>query len=82
MLPRAQLVRSRALLALGSIDESLEAAERGLESARTQGLPYEEALLLRARGDLQMRLGGARVASASTDAAEAMRLLAELGAGV
>ena len=80
MTPRAQLVKSRALLALGQATDALQAVERGLESARVQGLPYEQALLLRMRADLRTNQGGAGVATASTDAAEATRLLAALGA--
>ena len=46
-LPRTCLQRGRALLALGQPDEASEMVSTGLVAAREQGLPYEEALLLR-----------------------------------
>ena len=46
-LPRTCLQRGWALLALGRPEEAAEMVSTGLVAAREQGLPYEEALLLR-----------------------------------
>ena len=83
LVPRLQLVRAAALLSLGRLDESAEAVATGLESARAQGLPFEQAQLLRVRSELRTRFGGADSAGmADADAAEATRILAGLGARV
>ncbi len=77
-LPRTCLQRSRALFALDRTDEAGSAVAAGLDAAREQDLPYEEALLLRVRARLEERLG--QLEAASTDRAEADRLLTWLGA--
>ena len=55
---RSQLVRSRALLLLGLLDEAGTAITAGLAAALEQELPFEEALLLRARSQWRAALGG------------------------
>lgn len=78
---RSQVVRSRALLLLGRLDDAGAAIHAGLQAAREQGLPFEEALLLRARSQWTARLDGQGSAEESrADEAEAARLLAALGA--
>ena len=78
---RIHLIRARALLALDRLDEAGEAVELGLQSARDQSLPFEEALLLQVRSSHARRLGGADGGiSAAADAAEAERILTGLGA--
>ena len=76
-LPRTCLQRGRAYFALERLDEATEMVSTGLLAAEEQGLPYEEALLLRVRGRIDRRLGdegSARVAFARAD-----ELLARLG---
>ena len=51
LIARSSLVRSRALLALGRLEEAGQMIETGLDSAIEQKLPYEQALLLLARSD-------------------------------
>ncbi len=83
---RSQVVRGRALLALDRLDEAGAAITIGLAAARDQGLPFEEALLLRLRSQWVQRSGGASLdgsdpgAAAAADEAEADRLLSGLGA--
>ena len=75
------LVRARALLSLGRLDEAGGIVDGGLLSARDQNLPFEEALLLQVRSALAERLDGAdRGISAATDAVDSERILALLGA--
>ncbi len=83
---RSCLARARALLALGSLDEAGLAIRAGLDAARGQGLPYEEAMLLRLRS--RWRTGSPSDAAmvpapraAVEDEATAQRLLAALGVG-
>ena len=68
---KVELARAGALVALGRDDEAADHLARGIDAARRQGLPYEEALLLLARSDLA---GGG-----PADAAEAARILSGLG---
>ncbi|MDO8122571.1 adenylate/guanylate cyclase domain-containing protein [Isoptericola sp. b490] len=56
-LPQLCLQRGRALLALDEATRAAEVAEAGLTAAREQGLPYEEAQLLRVVSDARGRLG-------------------------
>ncbi len=80
---RSQLVRSRALLLLGLLDEAGTAITAGLAAALEQELPFEEALLLRARSQWRARLDGQGSTQESrADEADAARLLAALGARV
>ncbi len=80
---RSQVARSRALLLLGRLDEAGRAIVAGLTAARDQDLPYEEALLLRARSQWRARVDGqASTEESLSDEAEAIRLLANLGAKV
>ncbi len=80
---RSQVARSRALMLLGRHDEAGDSIAAGLTAARDQDLPYEEALLLRARSRWRARLAGqASTEEALSDEAEAIRLLANLGAKV
>ena len=74
---RSCLQRATALLALGRTAECAATLEVGLESAREQALPYEEALLLKVRGELNLDRDPA---AAAADVAESQRLLEELGA--
>ena len=77
------MTRSRALLLLGRLDEAGTAIADGLAAARDQDLPFEEALLLRARSQWRARLDGqGSVEESQADEAEASRLLADLGARV
>ncbi len=82
----SQVVRGSALLALDRLDEAGAAITIGLAAARDQGLPFEEALLLRLRSQWVQRSGGASLdgsdpgAAAAADEAEADRLLSGLGA--
>ena len=80
MQARAALLRGRALLALDRLDETGAVVSLGLESAREQNMPYEEALLLRVRAGLAVCRGGAGASQAEVDLAEADRILATLGA--
>lgn len=77
-LPRTCLQRSRALLALRRLDDADDAVAAGLDAAREQDLPYEEALLLRVRARVEERRGHPEDAAAHL--AEAERLLTWLGA--
>ncbi len=78
---RIQLVRGRALLALDRLEEAGEALVAGLDAAQEQDLPYEKALLLRARSQWRMRSnGGTATQAAQDDEARADALLAGLGA--
>ena len=77
-MPRTCLQRSRALLALGRLDDADDAVAAGLDAAREQDLPYEEALLLRVRARVEERRGNGEAAAAHR--AEAERLLTWLGA--
>ncbi len=79
LIARASLVRGRALLALGSLNEAGEVIGTGLSAAREQKLPYEEALLLRAKSEWAELVGGETTAASAADAAEAARLLTSLG---
>jgi ATP/maltotriose-dependent transcriptional regulator MalT len=78
---RSRVVRSRAVLLLGRFDEAGVEIDQGLSAAREQELPFEEALLLRARSQLLSRGDDPSSAEAArADEAEASRLLAALGA--
>lgn len=76
-LPRTCLQRGRALLALGRPEEAAEMVSTGLVAAREQGLPYEEALLLRLRSRVDRQRGDLEAASAAR--ADASVMLARLG---
>ena len=71
-LPRTCLQRGRALLALGRPDEAAEMVSTGLVAAREQGLPYEEALLLRLDSRVDRQRGDAETASATWADADVM----------
>jgi len=73
-LPRTCLQRGRALLALGQPDEASEMVSTGLVAAREQGLPYEEALLLRLGSQIDRLHGDAETASAAGARADVMLL--------
>ena len=77
-MPRTCLQRGRALLALDRLDEADEMVTSGLLAARSQELPYEEALLLRESSRIESRRGHDEVAGAAWRESEA--LLARLGA--
>jgi class 3 adenylate cyclase/tetratricopeptide (TPR) repeat protein len=76
-LPRTCLQRGRALLAMARPLEAAEMVSTGLVAAREQGLPYEEALLLRLGSDIDRRRGDD--ATASGTAEQAAVILAGLG---
>ena len=63
-------------MALGRWAEAGKAIETGLAAAIAQGLPFDQALLLEARGDLRASTGAS---GGPEDSAEAARLLASLG---
>lgn len=50
-------MRAGALAQLGRLDEAAEIAEAGLKEAIDQGLPYEEAQLIKTRADIAVRAG-------------------------
>ena len=78
---QVHLVRGRALAALGRMLEALEMLESGLTIARAQELRYEEALLLRAHGQVVLALGGPEAqAQGTADCAQADVLMHRLGA--
>jgi hypothetical protein len=74
--PQIAEARAAALVALGRATEAREVIAGGLEAARKHSLPYEEALLLRARAEIDGRSG--RPVDA-TDVAEAARIMKGLG---
>ena len=76
-LPRTCLQRARALLAAGRATEAAAVGETGLESARSQDLPYEEALLLRVAARVHAALGD--TPGAERAAADSARILERLG---
>jgi class 3 adenylate cyclase/tetratricopeptide (TPR) repeat protein len=71
--PAISLVRAEALTGLGRPADALAVVATGLVAAQEQGLPFEEALLLRARAELSPDGTGA----ADRHAAE--RILTSLG---
>ncbi len=75
---RSCLQRARALLALGQLDRCEQSLRSGLQAAREQELPYEEALLLRVRAEFHQRRGDLDLAASDADKADA--LLTRLGA--
>jgi class 3 adenylate cyclase/tetratricopeptide (TPR) repeat protein len=68
--------RGRILAALARFDEARREVDAGLEAARGQGLPYEEALLLRVRGSIARDLGHD---ANPADEEAAQRILSGLG---
>jgi hypothetical protein len=66
-----------ALLEQGRYDDAARWIASGLDAARGQGLPYDEALLLRLRAELDRAAGRE---PASIDLIEAERMLEELSA--
>ena len=50
-------MRARALADLGLLDAAAEMALAGLEEAAAQGIPYEEAMLLLAKAEIEKRTG-------------------------
>ena len=74
----AQIAEARvqALTALGRLDEARSAADQGLAAARKYGLPYEEAVLLAARAELDRRN---EIGPDKADVAALERILASLG---
>jgi class 3 adenylate cyclase/tetratricopeptide (TPR) repeat protein len=56
--PAVARIRASALRTLGRVDEAARRAREGLDAARAQGLPYEEALILRALVDISLAAGG------------------------
>jgi len=54
-LPQLAEARARALCAAGDVVDALSEVERGLEAARSAGMPYEEAMLLHASVDIVSR---------------------------
>jgi tetratricopeptide (TPR) repeat protein len=79
LLARACQQRGSALLGLGRLDECEAVLAVGLVAAREQGLPYDEALVLRVREQLAAARG--QVGASAEDAAAASALLAGLGVG-
>jgi tetratricopeptide (TPR) repeat protein len=79
LLARACQQRGSALLGLGRLDECEAVLAVGLLSAREQGLPYDEALVLRVREQLAAARG--EVGESAEDSAAASALLAGLGVG-
>ncbi len=75
---RACYQRATALLGLGRRKECAEVVAAGLDSAREQGMVFEEALLLRTGAELAIVEG--RDADAALDLAAANDLLTRLGA--
>ena len=69
-LPRTCIQRARALLALGQFGEADEMVSTGLVAASEQGLPYEEALLLRLRSRVDLHRGNRRRAGEALVRAE------------
>ncbi|MEO7421951.1 MAG: adenylate/guanylate cyclase domain-containing protein [Ornithinibacter sp.] len=70
-MPRLCLQRGRALLALDRLEEAEEMVSSGLISARSQDLPYEEALLLQvgsAVDELRKRPSAAKDAALAAEA--------------
>ena len=81
MRARTCLVRASALTALGRLDDSADAVATGLEAAVEQGLIFEEARLLRARGELVLARGASGDPDAARDDLAASRaLMTRLGA--
>ena len=74
--PQIAEARAAALVALGRAPEAREVIAGGLEAARKHSLPYEEALLLRARVELDRRSG--RPANVA-DVESAARIMKGLG---
>jgi ATP/maltotriose-dependent transcriptional regulator MalT len=74
--PQIAAARVQALASLGRVEEARQAINLGLASAREYGLPYEEALLLAARAEMDRRQGKGPDAS---DIATLDRILASLG---
>ncbi len=72
---QGQVVRASALMQLDRLAEAGEAIEAGLESARDQELPYEEAQLLQLRSRQGIPSG-----LLQADAARAQQILTEIGA--
>ena len=70
LLPRVEQERARALLALGSVAAAREAVTAGLELARTHGMPYEEATLLRLSVDVARAEGDHLAAAGAAEAAD------------
>jgi tetratricopeptide (TPR) repeat protein len=70
-------MRASALAQDGRFDEAMEVAEAGLKEAIDQGLPYEEAQLIKTKADIAIRTGG-EVPTA--DLARADEILSGLGA--
>ena len=75
---RACYQRATALLGLGRRADCADVVAAGLDSAREQGMVYEEALLLRTSAELAIVEG--RDADAARDLATANDLLTRLGA--
>jgi tetratricopeptide (TPR) repeat protein len=73
--PSVALVRARALAVLGRFEEAMSAVDAGLEQARSQGLLYDEAVLLAARNEITSASGSAPTPD---DEREAGRLFGEL----
>jgi tetratricopeptide (TPR) repeat protein len=77
---RCQLVRGRAMLALGDRDGAAAAIEGGIAAAVAQELPYEHAMLLLLRAQWHRSLAdGSGVDRARVDEDEASGLLRGLG---
>jgi tetratricopeptide (TPR) repeat protein len=70
-------MRAGALAQLGRFDEAAEVAEAGMKEAIDQGLPYEEAQLIKSRADIAVRAGEEPPV---TELARADRILSGLGA--
>ena len=49
-------IRAQVLAELGRLDEAIEMAAGGLQEATGQGIPYEEALLLLAKAEIERRV--------------------------
>ena len=77
LAPRCLRLRAMAEMALARPEASLT-VERGLDAARAQGLPYEEAELLLVRAALA---ADGHAAAAEADRTRATAILAALGAG-
>jgi len=69
--PQVAHARARALASLGRLDEAERAVGPGLESARGQGLRYEEGMLLLAEAEIA-RMRGRQPDPARLDTAESI----------
>jgi hypothetical protein len=75
LLPAVACERARILGRLGRLEEARADISAGLEAARSQGLPYEEAMLLQVDAEIAAKAG----IDAGSAAAAAQQILNSLG---